>query len=52
VLDYLGRYTHRVAISNNRLVGLEDRRVTFSWKDYRDGDKTKQMTLEAEESTR
>ncbi|HLG15188.1 MAG TPA: transposase [Blastocatellia bacterium] len=52
VLDYLGRYTHRVAISNNRLLGLEDGKVTFSWKDYRDGDKTKQMTLEAEEFIR
>lgn len=47
VLDYLGRYTHRVAISNNRLPGLQDGRVTFSWKDYRDGDKTKEMTLDA-----
>jgi hypothetical protein len=49
VLDYLGRYTHRVAISNHRLLALEDGRLTFSWKDYRDGDKTKQMTLHAEE---
>jgi hypothetical protein len=47
VLDYLGRYTHRIAISNHRLLRLEDGRVTFSWKDYRDGDKTKQMTLDA-----
>jgi Putative transposase len=52
VLDYLGRYTHRVAISNNRLLGLEDRKVRFSWKDYRDSDKTKEMTLEAEEFIR
>lgn len=52
VLDYLGRYTHRVAISNHRLLRLEDGRVTFSWKDYRDGDKTKQMTLQAEEFIR
>jgi hypothetical protein len=52
VLDYLGRYTHRVAISNHRLLRLEEGRVTFSWKDYRDGDKTKQMTLEAEEFLR
>ena len=49
VLDYLGRYTHRVAISNHRLSSLEDARVTFSWKDYRDGDKTKAMTLDAQE---
>ncbi len=52
VLDYLGRYTHRVAISNHRLLALEDGHVTFSWKDYRDGDKTKRMTLEAEEFIR
>ena len=49
VLDYLGRYTHRVAISNHRLLRLEDGRVTFSWKDYRDSATIKQMTLEAEE---
>lgn len=34
-LDYLGRYTHRVAISNNRLLELTDEHVTFRWKDYR-----------------
>ena len=34
VLDYLGRYTHRVAISNNRLIGLTDGRVTFRWKEW------------------
>jgi hypothetical protein len=34
VLDYLGRYTHRLAISNHRLLRLEDGRVSFSWKDY------------------
>jgi hypothetical protein len=52
VLAYLGRYTHRVAISNSRLVSLEDGRVTFTWKDYRDGNKEKPMTLEAEEFIR
>jgi hypothetical protein len=52
VLDYLGRYTHRVAISNHRLLALEDGRVTFTWKDYRDGDASKKMTLEAEEFIR
>jgi hypothetical protein len=52
VLDYLGRYTHRVAISNHRLLGLEDGRVTFSWKDYRDSGVTKEMTLDAEEFIR
>lgn len=52
VLDYLGRYTHRVAISNHRLLALEDGRVTFSWKDYRDSGVSKEMTLEAEEFIR
>ena len=36
VLDYVGRYTHRVAISNNRLLDIEDGQVRFQWKDYRD----------------
>ena len=35
VLRYLARYTHRVAISNRRLVALDDNSVTFKWKDYR-----------------
>jgi hypothetical protein len=52
VLDYLGRYTHRVAIANSRLVGLEDGRVRFRWKDYRQPDKPKVMTLDAGEFTR
>ena len=52
VLDYVGRYTHRVAISNNRIVRVEDGRVTFWWRDYRDGDKVKQMTLDASEFIR
>ena len=52
VLDYLGRYTHRVAISNERLIRLQDGRVTFRWKDYRAGNKQKLMTLEAEEFIR
>ena len=47
VLDYLGRYTHRVAISNNRLLNLEAGRVTFSWKDYRHASVMKEMTLDA-----
>jgi hypothetical protein len=34
VLDYVGRYTHRVAISNNRLVSMDDGKVSFRWKDY------------------
>ena len=46
VLAYLGRYTHRVAISNARLVGMSDDRVAFRWKDYRHHGKAKVMTLE------
>ncbi len=52
VLDYLGRYTHRVAISNERLVSMQDGQVSFRWKDYRDRDRTKTMTLSAEEFIR
>lgn len=52
VLDYVGRYTHRVAISNNRLLHIEDGHVTFRWQDYRDGDAQKNMTLTAEEFIR
>jgi hypothetical protein len=52
VLDYVGRYTHRVAISNSRLLNIKDSRVTFRWKDYRDGDAQKTMTLAAEEFIR
>jgi putative transposase len=52
VLAYLGRYTHRVAISNSRLVGLTEGRVSFTCKDYRDGGKTKVVTLAADEFTR
>lgn len=52
VLDYVGRYTHRVAISNNRLLHIEDGHVTFQWKDYRDRDKLKTMTLSADEFIR
>jgi hypothetical protein len=47
VLRYLARYTHRVAISNDRLVALNGRQVTFRWKDRTDGDKVKLMTLDA-----
>jgi hypothetical protein len=52
VLDYVGRYTHRVAISNSRLLNIEDGHVAFRWKDYRDGDAQKTMTLTAEEFIR
>jgi hypothetical protein len=52
VLNYLGRYTHRVAISNNRLLSIDPGKVTFRWKDYRHHDQQKTMTLEAEEFMR
>ena len=52
VLAYLGRYTHRVAISNHRLLALKDDRVTFSWKDYARGNQQRPMTLTAEEFIR
>src|SRR5260370_10915873 len=52
ILKYLARYTLRVAISNRRLLSMEDGRVTFEWKDYADGNQTKTMTLEAVEFIR
>jgi hypothetical protein len=51
VLEYLGRYTHRVAISNQRLLALEDGQVTFQWRDYRDSE-LKRMTVPAQEFIR
>ena len=52
VLEYVGRYTHRVAISNNRLLDIEDGQVRFRWKDYRDHNQQRIMTLRAEEFLR
>jgi hypothetical protein len=52
VLDYVGRYTHRVAISNNRLIDIDNGRVKFNWKDYRDNSQIKVMDLEADEFIR
>ena len=52
VLKYLARYTHRVAISNGRILSVADGKVTFLWKDYADGDKVKPMTLDAVEFIR
>jgi hypothetical protein len=49
VLAYLGRYTHRVAIANSRLLSLADGKLRFTWKDYRADGKTKVMTLDADE---
>ena len=52
VLDYVGRYTHRVAISNNRLLEIDGGNVRFRWKDYADGNQQKSMTLTADEFIR
>ena len=52
VVAYLGRYTHRVAIGDERLVALEDDRVAFRWRDYRDGARLKTMRLDAVEFLR
>jgi hypothetical protein len=52
VVDYVGRYTHRVAISNHRLVDIEDDQVKFNWRDYRDNNQQKIMTLSADEFIR
>lgn len=49
LLDYLGRYTHRVAISNDRLISCDDDQVKFAWRDRRDGDRVKQISVPAEE---
>jgi Putative transposase len=52
VLRYLGRYTHRVAISNHRLLAFDGDHVTFSYKDYAHGDQRRTMTLPAMEFLR
>lgn len=52
VLQYLARYTHRVAISNGRLLSLENAQVTFRWRDSKDRNRIKAMTLEATEFIR
>lgn len=52
VLKYLARYTHRVAIANQRLVSLADGRVTFHWRDYAHGHRPRTMTLDAVEFLR
>ena len=52
VLQYLGRYTHRTAISNNRILALRDGAVSFLWRDYADHNRQKTMTLTAEEFIR
>lgn len=52
VLQYLGRYTHRIAISNNRALDNRDGNVSFLWRDYADGNRKKTMTLQADEFIR
>jgi hypothetical protein len=52
VLQYLGRYTHRIAISNNRVLDNRDGNVSFLWRDYADGNRKKTMTLQADEFIR
>jgi hypothetical protein len=52
VLEYLGRYTHRVAISNYRIISIDNRRVTFTYKDRQNDDQIRQMTLDASEFIR
>jgi len=49
VLKYLARYTHRIAISNRRLISMAESRVTFEWNGYADGSQTMTITLEAVE---
>lgn len=51
-MDYVGRYTHRVAISNNRLLDIAEGKVTFRYKDYRHDAQQKTITLQAEEFIR
>jgi hypothetical protein len=52
VLDYVGRYTHRVAICNHRLLNIDNDQVSFQWKDYRNGGDAKTMSLSADEFIR
>ena len=52
MIRYLGRYTHRVAISNHRLLAFDGLNVTFRWKDYAHGGKQRKMTLSAHEFLR
>ena len=52
VIEYLGRYTHKVAISNHRITAVDAEEVSFTYKDYRDGGSTKTMTLRNEDFTK
>jgi len=52
VIEYLGRYTHRVAISNNRILSIDNGKVTFTYRDRKNNDETRTMTLAANEFIR
>lgn len=52
VIQYLGRYTHRVAISNERIIKVEEGKVIFKWRDYKDNNKMKEMTVSIQEFIR
>lgn len=52
VVEYLGRYTHRVAISNHRIVSINNDTITFKWRDYKDANKHKVMKISADEFIR
>ena len=52
VIEYLGRYTHKVAVSNHRITAVDAEQVSFTYKDYRDGGSTKTMTLCNEDFTK
>lgn len=52
IVEYLGRYTHKVAITSHRILSLDDSTITFKYKDYKDGNKQKEMTLSHEEFLR
>jgi len=52
VLQYLGKYTHRVAISNHRIIDVKDDRVIFKWRDYKDGNTMKTMAVSVQEFMR
>lgn len=52
VLNYLSQYTHKIAISHHRIIASNEHQVTFSWKDYSDGDKKKKVTMDRQEFLR
>ena len=52
IVEYLSRYTHKTAVYNNRLISMDDSTVSFKWRDYRDGNKVKIMSLDAMEFIR